>query len=78
MQAGWPDLELLVPRKYWRHEVEQATIFFEVKSFKGHQSKAQRKVSERLQAVGAHYFVVRSIDEVTEILFGKLKPSTQW
>ena len=78
MQAGWPDLELLVPRRYWRHEIEQATIFFEVKSRKGHQSKPQRKVAERLQAVGAHYFVVRSLEEVIEILLGKLKLSTQW
>ena len=78
MQAGWPDLELLVPRRYWRHEVEQQPIFFEVKSHKGKQSKAQRKIAEKLGGVNAHYFVVRSIDEVAEALLGKLKPSSQW
>jgi len=45
-------------------------IFLELKSDKGETSKAQDKFAELVQKQGASYFLVKSVDEVREIIGG--------
>ena len=69
MQAGWPDIEILVYHKYFhRPLLSWGPIFLEVKSAKGRVSKAQKEMIKRLDAIGAHCAVVRSIDDTADYL----------
>ena len=72
MKAGWPDLEVLIPRDNWHGNKLWGPIYFEIKSEKGKLSKNQKNIIKIINAAGGYCFVVRSIDEViaclTEIL----------
>lgn len=72
MKAGWPDLEVLIPRDNWHGNKLWGPIYFEIKSEKGKLSKNQKNIIKIISATGGYCFVVRSIDEViaclTEIL----------
>lgn len=70
VQPGWPDLEIMVPRKYWRSQNEYAPIFLEVKTAKGRTSQNQRRVHKSLREAGAHVHIVRSIEDVQDVFTG--------
>ena len=52
--TGWPDLEAI-----WNGHV----LFLEIKAPKGRITQTQEDVAVRLQAAGAHYYVVRSPEQ---------------
>ena len=66
--AGWPDLEIYIPRSGWFNAEAWAPIFLEVKTAKGVISKNQGRVIKGLAAIGCYVSVVRSIDEAQEVL----------
>ena len=67
---GWPDIEVIVPRKYWRSQDEYAPIFLEVKTAKGRTSENQRRVHKHLRDAGAEVYIVRSIEDVQDVFTG--------
>ena len=68
MRPGWPDLEIFVPRYYWKQADIWAPIFLEVKRPKGRVTNAQARVHKYLKSIGCHVFVVHGVDEVSEII----------
>ena len=78
LKAGWPDLEVIVPRQYFWIQSHWAPFFLEVKTPKvegkraGSVSKVQREVLEQLRAAGCYTAVVHSIDEVVNVLSSKI------
>ena len=66
--AGWPDLEIFVPRSAWLDPGAWAPIFFEVKTAKGRVSKNQARVIKSLTQLGCYVSVVRSIDDADAVL----------
>tara|TARA_Y100000758_G_scaffold297974_1_gene258587 strand:+ start:888 stop:1256 length:369 start_codon:yes stop_codon:yes gene_type:complete len=71
--AGWPDLEIFVPRSGWLDADAWSPIFFEVKTAKGQVSKNQGRVIKSLAAIGCYVSVVRSIDEARAVLVDLVK-----
>jgi len=63
VKAGWPDIQLLYQRAG-----ELAFLALEVKSPTGRQQENQKVIEARLEAVGAFYTIVRSIDDVRDAL----------
>ena len=68
MRAGWPDLELFIDRAWWRADLPWSPIFLEIKTPKGRVSPAQTAVHAELQAAGCAVEIVRSVEDVTEVL----------
>lgn len=65
MQKGWPDLDIIDKDK---------TVHIEFKTPKGRQSPEQKKMQERLQEQGHHYYICRSYEDFVNIChkhFGK-------
>ena len=44
------------------------TVFLEVKTPTGTQSKSQKEFESNITSVGGHYFIVRSVEDVIECL----------
>lgn len=61
MMVGWPDLTVMPPSHV-------GPLFFEVKAEGGYATDAQRAVHDRLRALGYRVGIVRSIDDVIEML----------
>lgn len=59
LRSGVSDLILLLPGR---------VIFMEVKTSTGRQSDNQKKFEKKVTELGFEYFLVRSVDEVREIL----------
>lgn len=59
-RKGFPDIYVLIDGR---------SIFFEVKTGKGRQSKHQVQMQHMLEKHGAEYYVVRSVDYVKKALF---------
>jgi len=72
LQAGWPDLELLVPVDYW-FDPAWGPIYLEVKNEKGKLTKTQKTVLTLLDKAGGHCSTVRSIDEVRNFLAQRIE-----
>lgn len=72
LQAGWPDLELLVPVDYW-FDPAWGPIYFEVKSAKGRLTKQQKIMLVLLDKAGGHCSTVRSIDETRAFLAQRIE-----
>ena len=68
MRAGWPDLEIFVQRTWWRDDTPWSPIFLEIKTPKGRVSPAQKAVHAELETAGCAVAVVRSVEDVAEIL----------
>ena len=68
MTSGWPDLEIMVPDVFFRCGVEPATIFIELKTPTGRVSDKQRLVMAKLEALGCHVAVCRSVQESVKFL----------
>ena len=68
MRAGWPDLELFIDRTWWRADLPWSPIFLEIKTPKGRVSPAQTAVHAELQAAGCAVEIVRSVEDVTEVI----------
>ena len=66
--AGWPDLEIYIPRSGWLDAEAWAPIFLEVKTANGVISKNQGRGIKSLAAIGCYVSVVRSIDEARDVL----------
>jgi len=68
---GSPDF-LVWKLEYYRYNFQMLiradSIAFEVKSENGKQSKAQKEWQDDFENVGASYYIVRSVDEVIDIL----------
>ena len=60
-KKGCPDILLCYRGRF---------IGLEVKTAKGRQSKAQVEAQKRIEACGGKYYIVRSIDDVIDILEG--------
>lgn len=58
-KKGFPDILVLISGK---------AIGFEVKTVTGRQSKEQKEIENKFKQHGHEYFVVRSLEEVIEIL----------
>jgi hypothetical protein len=67
--AGWPDVGVVLPGG--------TTLWLEFKSRRGRLSPAQCHVHDRLRALGAEVFVVRSLEDIEAVLgrFCDLKAS---
>ena len=72
MQAGWPDLELLVPVDYW-FDPAWGPIYLEVKNDKGKLTKVQKIMLTLLDKAGGHTATVRSIDETRAFLSQRIE-----
>ncbi len=59
VQKGWPDILILNPGDHYTF-----VLGLELKSAKGRQSPEQRAMAVSFRAVGGHYAVCLSIDEV--------------
>ena len=68
MRAGWPDLEIFVQRTWWQADQPWSPIFLEIKTPKGRVSPAQHAVHAELETAGCAVAVVRSVEDVAEIL----------
>ena len=71
--AGWPDIQLIYKGIYYGIEVKTPT---------GRLSSAQRKIHKQLKSMGCSVAVVRSINEVMEIVLDwnmvrRYKPSVE-
>tara|TARA_R100001594_G_scaffold26777_1_gene51476 strand:- start:367 stop:762 length:396 start_codon:yes stop_codon:yes gene_type:complete len=64
---GWPDIEVFVPRRYWKSQEDYATIFLEVKTARGRTSRNQQFVHKYLREAGAQVHIVRSIEDVQDV-----------
>lgn len=60
LKRGVADLVVLYPKG--------SVTFIEVKSSKGKQSDAQKSFEKRVQEHGLKYYVVRSVEEIANIL----------
>jgi len=68
MRPGWPDIEVIIPKKYWDYEKPWGPVFFEIKNEKGRLSKNQKEVIDEIEKAGGHCRVARSIDNVSDYL----------
>lgn len=59
MLAGWPDIEVLTGKR---------TLFFEVKCEGGKLSPTQARIHSQIRDLGYSVAVVRSVDDVREVL----------
>ena len=76
MRAGWPDLEIFVQRTWWRDDTPWSPIFMEIKPPKGRVSPAQKAEHAELQAAGCAVNVVRSVEDVAQVLDSYLTTSS--
>ena len=60
--SGWPDLTLALPGG--------RTLYLELKAPKGRVSEAQEYIHARLRSLGHQVEVVRSVEEVQQLLHG--------
>ena len=61
-KKGIPDIWVILQGK---------TIGLEVKTATGRQSKEQKEIEERFKKNGAEYYIVRSLDDVKEVINGR-------
>lgn len=61
-KKGFPDILVLKKGK---------AIGIEIKTSIGKQSKEQKAIEERFKKNGAEYYIVRSLDDVKEVINGK-------
>ena len=59
LRSGVSDLIVLLPNRI---------IFLEVKTDKGRQSDNQKRFQKKVESLGFEYYVVRSVDEVENIV----------
>ena len=64
MAAGWPDIELFVPKDGWRFPNEKAGIFIELKAKKGRMTESQKAIQRCLRMTGEHGETCYSLDQV--------------
>ena len=64
MAAGWPDIELFVPKDGWRFPNEKAGIFIELKAKKGRMTESQKAIQRCLRMTGEHVETCYSLDQV--------------
>lgn len=69
LKKGFPDILVLKDGK---------CIGLEVKTNVGKQSKEQKEMEKLMKEHGADYYVVRSLDEVIEIVGGKSRVLKIW
>lgn len=62
VRAGFPDLILLVPNKFYTF------CGIELKAKNGRQSEHQKEYQREFERIGAKYVVVRSLDEFISII----------
>lgn len=58
-KRGWPDITLCKEGKF---------IGLEVKTQKGRQTEAQKEVEKQIKAAGGEYYIVRSVEDVIEVI----------
>lgn len=68
VRAGWPDIEIFVPRTWWHEDQPWSPLFLEVKARRGRLSAQQKTVRDELVGAGARVGLVRSIDETRDFL----------
>ena len=69
-RAGWPDIEIFVPKFFFRAD-DWAPIFIELKRPKGGSvSQKQKVVRDELREVGCYWEVCRSVEQVHDYLDG--------
>ena len=73
MKSGWPDLQILVDKKYWHKPEEANCIYIELKTSKGRLTDNQKTVLKKLENLGQHSTMCRSLDEVLDYLKQKIK-----
>ena len=71
MAAGWPDIELFVPKDGWRFPNEKAGIFIELKAKKGRMTESQKAIQRCLRMTGEHVETCYSLDQV-KLWLGRL------
>ena len=64
MAAGWPDIELFVPKDGWRFPNDKAGIFIELKAKKGRMTESQKAIQRCLRMTGEHVETCYSLDQV--------------
>lgn len=67
VRAGFPDLILLIPNKFYPF------CGIELKIKTGRQSENQKAYQKSFESIGAKYVVVRSLDEFIEVVNDYLK-----
>lgn len=66
VRAGFPDLLLLIPNKYYPF------MGIELKTKTGRQSDHQKAYQKEFDSIGAKYVVCRSLEEFIEVVNGYL------
>mgnify|MGYP003077074534 CR=1 FL=1 len=67
VRAGFPDLILLIPNKFYPF------CGIELKIKTGRQSESQKAYQKEFESIGAKYVVVRSLDEFIKVVNEYLK-----
>lgn len=67
VRAGFPDLILLIPNKFYPF------CGIELKIKTGRQSESQKAYQKEFESIGAKYVVVRSLDEFIKVVDNYLK-----
>jgi len=71
--TGWPDIEIFwMQEEEFGGEVVLYIIFLEVKTAKGKLTEKQEALHKELKEDGHYVYVVRSVDDVIQVLKGKL------
>ena len=70
-REGTADFMVLKGRGAFLGQRLESLIFLELKSDKGKQRPEQREFQKLVEAQGASYFIIRSIEELQTILEGK-------
>lgn len=67
LRAGFPDLILLIPNRFYPF------CGIELKAKTGRQSENQKAYQKEFESIGAKYVVVRSLDEFIKVVDNYLK-----
>jgi hypothetical protein len=67
-KKGLPDIVCCVPKKTDNGRTVGVFIGLEIKTEKGRQSPAQKEAQKQIEEAGGHYYIIRSLKDVKEII----------
>lgn len=67
-RKGLPDIVCCVPKKTDNGRMVGVFIGLEIKTEKGRQSPAQMEAEKQIEKAGGHYYIIRSLKDVKEII----------
>lgn len=67
-KKGLPDIVCCIPRKTDNGRMVGVFVGLEIKTEKGRQSPVQKMVEKQICEAGGHYYIIRSLKDVKEII----------